>query len=261
MSNVNWSQVSDDILTLNMEWSFNVPLSPHRTGSVEAMVRLIKSALYKAIKNELLDFVKLSVVFEEISAVVNSRPLGYVSSSSRSDSQEMMISPNMLCFGRDVDILPMPVKLEDIPTLSTVPLKKIHHAHRTKLTVFWKCYFDTYFNHLRLTPKWFKKLSFEITPGTFILVKEPNLKKFEYKTGKVVSTVKSNDGLVRTVEVQFAQNKKPVFRDLKICALLEHDFLRLSNDNHECNFAHHTCVLSSPKLDGLLSQKNALLCD
>ena len=57
-----------------------MPKSPHRTDAVESMIKLVKLGLLKVIKNEVLDYVKLSVVFNEILAIINSRPLGYVSS-------------------------------------------------------------------------------------------------------------------------------------------------------------------------------------
>ena len=81
-------------------------------------------------------------------------------------------------------------------------------------------------------------------------------KKFEYKTGRVLSTIRSKDGLVRTLEIKFAQNKHPVQRDIKNCALLEHDFLRLQNDEHVCSNSHGTCLLSSPQLDTFIQARN-----
>ena len=90
-----------------------------------------------------------------------------------------------------------------------------------------------------------KKLNFKIEPNTFILIKEPNLKKFQYKTGRVLSTIRSKDGLIRTLEIQTTQNKKPIFRDIKLCSLLEHTYLKLAEDNHECFFTHKSCLLSN----------------
>ena len=256
IKNIKWSNVKDGVLGLNMDWEFNVPLSPHRTGAIESIVKIVKVGLYKAIRNELLDYLRLSVVFEQISAVVNSRPLGYVASTTKSADQELMISPNVLCYGRNVDVLPTPpVKDNEVKTLNNTSLQKIYNAHSSKLSVFWKSYYDHYFNHLKFTKRWMKKLTFDIKPGTFVLVKEPNLHKFEYKTGRVLNSIKSKDGLVRTLQIKFAKNKQPVLRDIKNCSLLEHDFLKLSNDDHQCSHAYHTCVLSSADLDALLMKK------
>ena len=146
MSNIKWNQVLDEVLSLHMEWKFNVPFSPHRTGGVEALIKLVKRGLYKAIKNETLDFLQLSVVFEEISSILNSRPLGYVVSSDKSSEKELMVTPSILCYGRNSDVLPIPVKFEDIPTLQNTSLQKIirvpylfihcrnpNEFHRTKL--------------------------------------------------------------------------------------------------------------------------------
>ena len=83
----------------------------------------------------------------------------------------------------------------------------------------------------------------------FVLVKEPNLWKFKYKTGRVVSVQKSQDGTVWTLEGKFAQNKMPVFRDIKNDVILEHNFLRLSNSDHQCLHTHKTYLFSSEYLD------------
>ena len=65
----------------------------------------------------------------------------------------------------------------------------------------------------------------------------------------MVSVQKSRDEIVRTLEVKFAQNKTLVFRDIKNVAILEHDFLHLSNPDHQCLHSHNTCLLSSEILD------------
>ena len=87
-------------------------------------------------------------------------------------------------------------------------------------------------------------------------MKELNLKKFEYKPGRILNTIISKDGLVRTLEVKFARNKLPVLRDIKKCALLEHDFLKLSNDDHECLYSNQTCLLRSEHFDTLIHDKS-----
>ena len=240
ISNINWKNVLEEVLTLHMEWRFNVPLSPHRTGAAENMVKLVKNGLYKAIKNKTLDFERLSVVFEEVSSVINSRPLGYVKTGESSNDKELMISPSILCYGRDVDILPMQVKIEDIPTISNTPLQKIYHDHRKQLSLFWKAYYDSYFNFLKFSKKWFHTLNYEIKPDSFVLVKEPSLKKFEYRTARVIKAIKSQDGLVRTLEVKFGRNKKPVLRNIQMCAMLECDYLKLLDENHKCFYSSQT---------------------
>ena len=256
MKQIDWDEVKSKTLTqVGMEWTFNCPLSPHRSGHVESMVKLVKIALRKTTQNNCLTFEKLSVVFEEITAVVNSRPLGYVSSNSGSD--EVMVSPNILCHGRNVDILPTPLKWKKVSDLETTNLAKLYHSHQIKMSLFWKTYYDVYFNFLKFSKKWHQKLTFDIPVGTFILVKEPSLKKYEFKTGRVLNTIKGRDGLVRTLEIKFAQNKHPVFRSIQNCALLEHDFLKLQNDDHPCSTSHKSCLLSSPQLDAFMLTKKS----
>ena len=56
LSSINWGEVTDSVLALGMEWRFNIPLSLHRSGAIESIVKLVKVGLYKAIKNEYLNF-------------------------------------------------------------------------------------------------------------------------------------------------------------------------------------------------------------
>ena len=126
-------------------------------------------------KNEVLDYLRLSVVFDEISVIINSRPLGYVASGEISAKKEIMVTPTMLYFNRNLDVLPVPIKVDDISTVANTPKQKIFHTHRTQVAVFWKTYNDVCFNMLKFPKKWHKTWNHELKPGTFILVKEPNL--------------------------------------------------------------------------------------
>ena len=121
---------------------------------------------------------KLSVVFDEISAIINSRPLDYVASEVNSTYKEIMVTLAMLYFNQNFDVLPVHIKVNDIPTVANTSLQKILHTHQTQVLVFWRTFHDVYFDMLKFPSKWNIIWNHELKPGTFIFVKEPTLKKF-----------------------------------------------------------------------------------
>ena len=42
LSTFKWGQVSDEVLSLGMQWSFNVPKILHRTSEVKSMIKQVK---------------------------------------------------------------------------------------------------------------------------------------------------------------------------------------------------------------------------
>ena len=70
MSNINWSEVKQATCPkFGSEWDQYCPLSPHRGGAIESMVKIVKSGLNKAIRNQCMDFQHLSTTFEEIASI------------------------------------------------------------------------------------------------------------------------------------------------------------------------------------------------
>ena len=243
MSNIDWSQVKQLASRYEATWEFGTPLSPWRQGSIESLVNCCKSGLHKAIRNDLLDYDNLSVVFEEVSMSVNSRPLSYVPSSSPNQEDEM-VSPELLVHGRRLHHFPIEAK----PKLDKAKSNRIREIYRQRqkmLSHFWRIYFDTYFSQLHFTPKWYKKLSFDVQPGTYVLVKDDNMKKNVYKTGRVIRSIRGRDGCVRSLEIQTAENKNSIVRPIQRCSLMEHEYMQSENPNagHDCS-SSYTCIFS-----------------
>ena len=86
-----------------------------------------------------------------------------------------------------------------------------------------------------MTPRWVTAVHYDLKVGTYILVREPKLKNFVYKHGKVIQIFKSEDGLIRKVGIQTIENKKPIIRDIRSCALLESTYWEVVKKNDECS--------------------------
>ena len=86
-----------------IKFSFNPPHAPHFGGTWEREVRFIKSALRVNLGTQVVTEEVLYTVFVKVDGIMNSKPLGYVSSNI-SDADP--ITPNILLMGRRDASLP-----------------------------------------------------------------------------------------------------------------------------------------------------------
>ncbi len=82
---------------------FNPPSAPHFGGVWEREVRSVKSALYTVLGSQSLPEEALMTVLLEVEAILNSKPLGYVSSDV-ADADP--VTPSSLLMGRPDGSLP-----------------------------------------------------------------------------------------------------------------------------------------------------------
>jgi len=80
-----------------IKFSFNPPYSPHFRGIWEREIRSVKTALRAALGMQVVSGEVLYTVLVEIEEMLNSKPLGYVSSNL---SDPDPITPNILLMGR-----------------------------------------------------------------------------------------------------------------------------------------------------------------
>ena len=232
---VNWSEVRRGCDRFSCEFEFGTAMASHTCGINEIAVKSVKEALKRAIGTSCLDYAYLEVTILECCAIVNSRPLGFTTTQASAGGQDTMISPSQLAIGRSVDILPanatMPFNLE---------VNKHYKLRSQQIDKFWKIYSSVYQNQLHFTPKWRKSVDFDIPVGTYVLLREKNLKKFHFLHGIITRVFRGRDNLIRSVELRTPAHKGLITRHLNQICLLEHDYMRLKRD-HPCS--HSACVL------------------
>ena len=95
--NIKIQRINEYSSNEQITWHFNPPAAPYMGGIWERIIRTVKSVMFSMIKNTFLTDFKLMTIFTEIEAIVNNRPLTYV--SDYPDDREPF-TPNHLLLDR-----------------------------------------------------------------------------------------------------------------------------------------------------------------
>ncbi|XP_068200669.1 uncharacterized protein [Palaemon carinicauda] len=85
-----------------VNWKFIIPRAPWTGGFYECLTGVLKGCLSKALYHKRVSFEELRTLLVEFQAVINSRPLTYLSSDRDCEA----LTPSMLLYGRNVCISP-----------------------------------------------------------------------------------------------------------------------------------------------------------
>ena len=99
----NQSQIADFLSQKEIQWHFNPPAAPHFGGIWERLVQSCKKALKVVLHGQVVTDEVLETAFAKTEALVNSRPLTSVGSSS---SDLEAITPNHFLISRANPVLP-----------------------------------------------------------------------------------------------------------------------------------------------------------
>ncbi|KAK7938472.1 hypothetical protein WMY93_001798 [Mugilogobius chulae] len=119
----------DHLAKHQIQFKFNPPNAPHFGGVWEREVKSIKAALYATIQPQSVPEEVLRTVLIEVEGILNSKPLGYVSTDVADPDP---VTPNLLLMGRLDPSLPQAV-YEDAEPLSRRRLEAQSSASRPVL--------------------------------------------------------------------------------------------------------------------------------
>ena len=189
----------------NMEWKFITKRAPWTGGFYERLIGLTKGALKKALGNSQVALQGIRTLIVEIEAVLNDRPLTYVSG----DLENFIpLTPSHLVMGYRLDSFPDVTcigELSDIDYDGKQCIDKLSLHLSAKLRAFWKRWRFEYLVALRERHKNLIRSDQEIVKlGDVVLIHEDVLPRSRWKLGLIIELYRGSDGLVRSVKLKTA---------------------------------------------------------
>ena len=221
MASIDWPKVRKQAGKFNGQWLFSTEAAPFRNATSERLVATIKESLFKIIQKNVLPFQELQTCLREISAYINNRPIGFLSSDNMEDMKP--ISPSLLTIGREIEIL-------GNYTGKDPKLQELYN-HRTKtIEDFLKNWTALYIQNLSPTKKWLEKNPYKIKEGMVLFIKDENKMKDLWKKGIVTKVIRSKtDQLPRTIQLRTSTSKR-ITRPIQKLAIPEWEILE-EDDN------------------------------
>ncbi|XP_073725195.1 uncharacterized protein [Misgurnus anguillicaudatus] len=172
---------------------FNPPASPHFGGVGEREIRSIKMALSATIGAQSVSEEVLRTVLIEVENILNSKPLGYVSSNVADLDP---VTPNLLLTGRLDSSLPAVI----YPKEEGLSHRRWKHS-QVLADHFWSSFICHYLPNLQVRHKW-HHTGPDITQGTVVMIMDPQQPRAHWQVGMGVRVHPSQDSKVRSVDVQ-----------------------------------------------------------
>ena len=202
------SNVYDYLSSKNVEWHFIPKRAPWFGGFYERLVGVTKTTLKKTLGNQLLTCNELVTLVTEVEAIVNERPITYLTSNL--DEPEPL-TPSMLLNGRSLMIMPhLKVAPDELTDPDFGKSGKMLNQRALHLDMvfqqLWSRWRNEYLPALRETHMYNasgnKGVSENnIKVGDVVLVHEDTHKRIQWPLAIVTRLKYGNDGLVRSAEI------------------------------------------------------------
>ena len=184
-----------------IQWKFNTPRSPWSGGFFERLIGVVKGSLSKALYKRKVSFDELQTLLCEIQALVNNRPLTYVSESR----DEECLTPNRLLYGRNIVIAPPLNELVDdeIPYKENIDLRLQYSRLSSVLRKYETIWCNDYLVSLRERhySNASSKTVTSLKVDDIVLVNLDERHRSLWPLGKIIRLIQDRDGNIRSVEV------------------------------------------------------------
>ena len=191
---------------LHIEWRFNLERASWWGGIFERMVKSAKRCLKKAVGKNCLTYDELLTLVIEVEAVLNSRPLSYVSS----EDVEEPLTPSHLLVGYRIMTLPDPSIPDDPDFSSSAKSLTCRMNHLTKLLQkFWRRWMKEYLLELREFHRVRLEKGIDHTPmkGEVVTVYDEGHPRGMWRLGRIEDLIVGADEKIRGVYVRTMSKK------------------------------------------------------
>lgn len=197
--------VQEFLRNSGITWIFNVPHASHMGGIWERMIGMTRKILDSMLlesRSKPLTHETLATFLCEVCAIINSRPIVPISTDPE---MPMILSPSMLLTGK-VDFLPVVSDSLNLPDIYRAQWKHV----QVLADIFWRHWRREYLSILQTRRKW-KHEHRNLNPDDVVLIRDSSEHRNNWPVGIVSRVFKSEDDLVRKVEVRTIRDGKPTF--------------------------------------------------
>ncbi|XP_026688312.1 uncharacterized protein LOC103522259 [Diaphorina citri] len=188
---IDWSKVASYSSVQRIDWRFIPPSSPWWGGWWERMIGVLKNLLRKILGHTSVDCEELSTILCECEAVINSRPLTYMSNTA---SDLTCISPSM--FLQDIEQVGVP----EFDVINSSDLsRKLKHVKELRRQLCERFRLE-YLGQLQLFTT--KKKEHKLEVGDMVLIGDDNTKRINWPLGRIVKLIAGADNHVRVVQLR-----------------------------------------------------------
>ncbi len=181
-----------------IQWTFNVEKAPWWGGFFERLIKSTKRCLRKIVGQGKLYYDELRTVLVEVEAVINSRPLTYLSAENLDEP----LTPSHFLCGRRILSLPDDLSEQDVNeeefTLTQPDLSR-RLRYLAMLNQFWKRWKEEYFLELRDAHRRHGGKYDAVPPavGDVVLVEDEDKPRSLWKFARVSRLIIGRDGRPR----------------------------------------------------------------
>ena len=200
---LNSPELKSQLGSRGIEWKFIPKRALWYGGFWERLIGLTKLSLKKVLGKANITLEELQTITTEIEAVLNDRPITYISSELDDDEP---LTPSHLLYGRRITNLPHPLQEEnpsDDPTYNSTASQIEDQAKRRNKLIqhFWNRWRQEYLTSLREFHKAFGKNEIEIKVGDVVQVHD-DTKRVNWRLAVVERVIEGKDGLIRAADIK-----------------------------------------------------------
>ena len=199
-------EFQQQVSEMGIQWTFNLPKAPWWGGVFERLVRSTKRCFHKIIGKARFSYDELLTAVIEVEAVLNSRPLMYVSA----DDLEEPLTPSHLLTGRRIRSLPdhlCQVTEGDVEFNARPELlnKRARHLNRT-IDRFWSRWRKEYLVELREAHRQHSGTTDQpdVAVDDVVVVHSKGEPKEFWKLGRITELIRGRDDKIRGAIVKVA---------------------------------------------------------
>ncbi|XP_014836152.1 PREDICTED: uncharacterized protein LOC106914091 [Poecilia mexicana] len=201
--NILGSTLTEFFTDKGITWKFIAERAAWWGGFWERLVRSVKTCLRKVLGKASLSFEELTTVLTEVEAVLNSRPLSYVTSDAL---EPQPLTPSHFLVGKRLTSLPPKIipspHLNQVLTANREQLGRRWKYQQKLLIGFCKRWHRDYLMDLKSVHRVNSPTPTLLKVGGVVLLGEDYTPRQTWKMGRIVEVFPGKDGLIRSCNVR-----------------------------------------------------------